>query len=77
MAKELNITESKRSDISTVYAYLTVPEEYPAGYPKLCDSFSCFNDTYERDAEREFIKQLDAEHPGRYSHYHIGWVDCN
>lgn len=72
----MRITESAGSDISTVYAYLTVPDVHPSGGPKFCDVFSCFNGTYQRGKEREFITQLNTDNPGKYSHYHIGWSSC-
>ena len=83
----MKITESTKSDISTVYAYFT-EEAYKAlpdpGFgmygqrqkPK-CDYWSCFNGTYRVGHEREFIEKIERENPGKYSQYHIGWSNCD
>jgi hypothetical protein len=80
---ELKITEGKKDDISTVYAYLVTPEERGIGphgdklQPKMCDYWSEFGGAYESGAERKFIAQVDAENRGKYSHYHITYDNCN
>ena len=76
----LQITESARSDISTVYAYFLILDEskrYPNGQYMMCDSWSLFNSDYAYGKEREFIAEIEAKNPGKYSSYHIGWSDCN
>ena len=74
----LKISESTRSDISTVYAYFTNPtEKHGNGSLKMCDHWSIFSHDYPNDGERDFIAKLDSENPGKYSSYHIGWSDCN
>jgi hypothetical protein len=74
---ELLITEEKRSDISTVYAYLVVTEVTEFGQDKHSDRFSCFNGDYQVTKEREFIAELNAKNPGRYHSYCIMWDSCN
>lgn len=74
----LKISEDKPNDISTVYAYFTTPtEKYPSGHMKICNNWSVFNNDYKWGKEREFIAALDVANPGKYSHYHIAWCDCN
>ena len=72
------ITEGNRSDISTVYAYYTVPtERYGNGSLIMCDAWSVFNGYYELGKEREFIAEIEVKNPGKYSSFHIAWVDSN
>lgn len=81
------ITESTRSDISTVYAYFTqeaydsLPDPGEGPYGKLqkrkCDYWSCFNGSYNVGKEREFIAKVESENPGKYERYHIGWDNCD
>lgn len=74
----MKITESPRSDISTVYGYFVTPtEKYPNGAWKICKSWSCFNGDYDVGYERSFIAEMEAELPGIFESYHIGWSDCN
>jgi hypothetical protein len=79
---DLKITEAKKDDISTVFAYLVTPEERGMGkygplQPKMCDYWSEFNGHYPRGKEREFIAEVDANNPNKYSHYHIAYDNCN
>ena len=72
------ITEDRMSDISTVYGYLVTPtEKYPNGTWKFCKSWSCFNGDYKVGYERSFIAEMEAELPGIFESFHIGWSDCN
>lgn len=74
----LKITEDKPNDISTVYAYFATPTEtYPNGCIKRCDSWSVFNHEYKWGKEQEFVAAIEAANPGKYSHYHIAWDNCN
>ena len=80
----LKITEqSKGDDITTVYAYLIVPEVQPMGrwgqpQSKKCHIFSDFNGTFERANTREYIQKLhDMTNGTLYSHYHIAYDSCN
>jgi hypothetical protein len=72
------ITETPRSDISTVYGYLTEPTERTGnGQLKMSDYWSCFGNDYPLGYERSFIAEVERNNPGRYSSYHISWTDCN
>jgi hypothetical protein len=74
----IKITESRPSDISTVIAYFVNPtERYPNGEWIKCDTWSCYDGDYKLGQEREFIAGIESVSPGVYSHYHIGWCDCN
>ncbi len=80
----LKISESSKSDISTVYAYYTqtaydaLPDPGMGPYGKLqkpkCKHWSCFNGTYQVGKEREFIESIASD---EFSHYHISWENCN
>jgi hypothetical protein len=72
------ITEARKDDISTVYAYYANPtEKYPNGQLIRARSWTEFNHDYKRDQEREFIKELHEKNPGVYSYYHIAYDNCN
>lgn len=80
--KELKITEATKDDISTIYAYLTVPEDRGMGTygplpRKMCDVWTEFNNHYPRNGERKFIAEIDRMNPGKYIAYHIGYDNCN
>lgn len=64
-------TKEHPDDVSTVYAYLKVPERRPDGSVKKHDDFSCSQ--YQCGAERQFIEWLHSTFPGKYQDYHIGW----
>lgn len=77
------ISETIRSDISTVIAYYT--EEYMksdpqfygkngTGYQKKCDTWSCFNGDYKVGKEHEFIDTIDSD---KYAQFRISWSNCN
>lgn len=81
------ITETQRSDISTVIAYYTpaaieaLPDPGVGRYgqikKRICATFSCFNGDYKVGSEREFIAELEAKEGKLYTAYHISWCDCN
>lgn len=73
----LNITESPKSDISTVLAYYVTPGTHANGSPKFCDTWTDFNSDYKPGTAREFIAEIEAKNPGKYSRYHISWSNCN
>lgn len=78
MSKTIRITEATPSDISTVIGYLANPTEiYPNGQVKKCDTWSVFNNEYAYGKERDFIAEIDAANPEKYSAFHISWSNCN
>ena len=67
-------------DISTVYAYYA-PEQ-KAEHGKHCEHWTEFgkkpeNAPYRTGQEVAFCLKIEAENPGKFSHYLISWSDCN
>lgn len=67
-------------DISTVYAYYT-PEQ-KAEHGRHCDYWTEFGHRpetapYKRGGEADFCRKIEAENPGKFSHYLISWSNCN
>lgn len=80
----VKITESVKSDISTVIGYFTDeyfennPEYYGGGSRVKCHTWSCFGTgDYQVRKEREFIEEVAAKNPGKYAAFHISWSNCN
>lgn len=73
----LKITEDRKLDISTVFAYLNVWEKIPGEVDRQFHCFTNFSKDYGWGKERDFIEELEAKRPGTYSHYHISWFHCN
>jgi hypothetical protein len=67
-------------DISTVYAYYTPAQK--AEHGRHCETWTEFgkrpeNAPYRTHHEPEFIDKVEAENPGKFSHYLISWSNSN
>jgi hypothetical protein len=77
--KELKISEATPNDISYIYGYLNVPIKrmgLHGEYEEKACYWTAFK-AYASGKEREFIAVIDAAYPDKFSHYHIGYSDCN
>lgn len=67
-------------DISTVYAYYTA--EQKAEHGKHCEHWTEFGHRpetrpYATGQETQFCLKVEAENPGKFSHYLISWSGCD
>jgi hypothetical protein len=77
---DVSNASSGYNDISTVYAYYTA--EQKAEHGKHCEHWTEFgtrpeNAPYRTGQERAFVEKIEAENPGKFSHYLISWSNSN